>query len=50
MIKPDKDPGAKPEKNQPEVFLGFEIDLDFSRPWFSEIRPKIIGHLEHSRH
>ena len=25
----------------PEIFLGFEIDLDFSRPWFSEIRVQI---------
>ena len=26
---------------EPEIFLGFEIDLDFSRPWFSEIRVQI---------
>ena len=31
--KPEKNPGAKPEKRSrsagPEIFLGFEIDLDF---------------------
>ena len=31
-----KNPGAKPEKKsrfaEPEIFLGFEIDLDFSKP------------------
>ena len=32
--KPEKNPGAKPEKKksrfaEPEIFLGFEIDLDF---------------------
>ena len=26
---------------EPEIFLGFEIDLDFSRPCFSEIRVQI---------
>ena len=26
---------------EPEIFLGFEIDLDFSRSWFSEIRVQI---------
>ena len=40
-----KNPGAKPEKKsrfaEPEIFLGFEINLDFSRPWFSEISVQI---------
>ena len=26
---------------EPEIFLGFEIDLDFSRPGFSDIRVQI---------
>ena len=26
---------------EPKIILGFEIDLDFSRPWFSEIRVQI---------
>ena len=26
---------------EPEIFLGFEIGLDFSKPWFSEIRVQI---------
>ena len=34
--KPETNPGAKPKKNQGlhdlRFFLGFEIDLDFSRP------------------
>ena len=33
--KPEKNPCTKPEKKglqNPEIFLGFEIDLDFSRP------------------
>ena len=34
--KPEVNPGAKPEKKSrsagPEIFLGFEIDLDFSKP------------------
>ena len=34
--KQEKNPGTKPEKNSrfagPEIFLGFEIDLDFSTP------------------
>ena len=27
---------------EPDIFLGFEIELDLSRPWFSEIRVQII--------
>ena len=45
ILKREKNPGAKPKKKSrsagPEIFLGFEIDLDFSRPWFSEIRVQI---------
>ena len=29
------------KKNLPEIFLGFEIDTDISRPWFSGIRVQI---------
>ena len=43
--KPEKIPGGTPEKKsrfaEPEIFLGFEKDIDFSRPWFSEIRVQI---------
>ena len=27
--------------SEPESFLGLEVDIDFSRPWFSEIRVQI---------
>ena len=30
----------------PEIFLRFEADLDFSRPWFSEIRMQIKRLME----
>ena len=33
-----KNQGCFPE---PEIFLGFEIDLYFSRPWLSEFRVQI---------
>ena len=43
--KAEKNLGAKPEKKSrfagPELFLRFEIGLDFSRPWFSEIKVQI---------
>ena len=43
--KPEKNLGVKTEKMSRfaefEIFLGFEINLDFSRLWFSEIRVQI---------
>ena len=31
----------KSRSAEPEIFLGFELELDFSRPGFSEIRVEI---------
>ena len=39
-----KNPGDKLKKSRcagPEIFLKFETDLNFSRPWFSEIKLQI---------
>ena len=48
--KPEKNPGARPGKKsrcaEPEIFLGFERYLDFSRPRFSEIRVQIKRLME----
>ena len=35
---------------KPEISLGFEIDLDFSRPWFSWIGVQIKRPLENFYH
>ena len=57
---PEKNPGDKLKKKSmcagPEIFLRFETDLNFSRPWFSEIKVQIkrqtviFGNLYLSNH
>ena len=34
-------PRKKSRFAEPEIFLRFEADIDFSRPWFSEIKVQI---------
>ena len=41
VFSPSFHPEKKSRFSANEFFLGFEIDLDFSRPWFSEIRVQI---------